>query len=57
MVKQSYMGVKMFDLKDLVNFAFAPASGDRKIVIFAPQVSTHAHAKFLSRSREFHKKM
>jgi len=40
--------VKMFGLKDLVNFASASASMDRKIVIFAPQVSTHACAKFLS---------
>jgi len=35
-------------LKDLVNFA--SASGDGKIDIFAPQVSTHARAKFLSGS-------
>jgi len=46
--------IKMFGLKDLVNFA--SASGDRKIVVFAPQVSTHAHAKFLSGSPEFYKK-
>jgi len=35
----------MFGLKDLINFA--SASGDGKIDIFTPQVSTHACAKFL----------
>jgi len=45
----------MFGLKDLVNFASASASGDGKIVIFAPQVSTYARAKFLSGSREFYR--
>jgi len=40
---------------NLVNFASASASGDRKIVIFTPQVSTHTHAKFLSKSQEFYK--
>jgi len=44
----------MFGLKDLVNFV--SASGDRKINIFAPQFSTHAHAKFLSGNQEFYKK-
>jgi len=39
------MNIKMFGLKDLVNFA--SASGDGKI---------YAHAKFLSRSPEFYKK-
>jgi len=34
----------------------ASASGDRKIDVFACQVSTHAHANFLSRSQEFCKK-
>jgi len=34
----------MFGLKDLVNFA--STSGDGKIVVFAPQVSTHACAIF-----------
>jgi len=34
----------------------ASASGNRKIDIFACQVSTHTHAKFLSKSREFCKK-
>jgi len=38
------MNIKMFGLKNLVNFA--SASGDGKINIFAPQVSTHAHANF-----------
>jgi len=47
------MNIKMFGLKDLVKFA--SASGDRKIDIFAPQVSTHVHAKFLSKSLEFYK--
>jgi len=36
-------------------FISASASGDGKIVIFTPQVSTHTCAKFLSRSREFYK--
>jgi len=43
-------------LKDLVNCASASASGDGKIVIFVPQVTTHAHAKFLFGSQEFYKK-
>jgi len=42
----------MFGLKDLANFA--SASGDGKVDIFSPQVSTHAHAKFLSGSQEFY---
>jgi len=45
--------IKIFGLKDLINFA--PVSGDKKIDIFAPQVSTHARAKFLSGSQEFYK--
>jgi len=49
------MNIKMFGLKDLVNFASASASGDRKTVIFAPQITTYACANFLSRSQEFHK--
>jgi len=39
---------------DLVNYA--SASGDRKIDLFASQVSTHARAKLLSGSQEFYKK-
>jgi len=38
------------------NFASASARGWRYFIFapeFAPQVSTHAHAKFLSRTREF----
>jgi len=54
------MNIKMFGLKDQVNFASASASGDKKIVIFAPQVSTHlvthACAKFLSECQEFYRK-
>jgi len=46
------MNIKIFGLKDQVNFA--SASEDGKIVIFIPQVSTHARAKFLPRSREFY---
>jgi len=34
----------------------ASASGDGKIDIFAPQVSTQACANFLSGSQEFYKK-
>jgi len=45
----------MIGTKNLLNFAFISASGDGKIVIFAPQVSTHAHAKFLFGSWEFYK--
>jgi len=45
--------IKMFGLKYLVNFACA--SGDGKIDIFIPQVSTHTCAKFLSKSQEFYK--
>jgi len=41
--------------KDLVNFAFASASGEGKIAIFAPQVSTYAYVKFLSRVKSFTK--
>jgi len=37
----------MFGLKDLVNFASTSASGDGKIVIFTPQVSTHACKIFI----------
>jgi len=50
-----YHEYKDVGLKDLVSFAFASASasGDRKIVIFIPQVSTHTYAKFLSGSWEF----
>jgi len=40
------MNIKMFGLKDLVNFA--SASGDGKIIVFTPQVPTHAHAKYKS---------
>ena len=36
-------------------FASVSASGDRKIVISAPQVSTHTRAKFLSWNQEFYK--
>jgi len=42
--------IKIFGLKDLENFVSASASGDGKIVIFTPQVSTHTCAKFLSGS-------
>jgi len=38
--------IKLFGLKDLVKFAYVSSSGDRKIFIFTPQVSTHAHVKF-----------
>jgi len=48
--------IKMFGLKDLVNFASVSASEDGKIVIFTPQVSTHACAKFLSGIQEFYEK-
>jgi len=43
----------MFGLKNLVSFA--SASGDGKIVIFAPQVSTHARAKFNLKVESFTK--
>jgi len=38
-------------------FCFCSASEDGKIVIFAPQVSTHACVKFLSRSLRVLQKM
>jgi len=41
----------MFGLKVLINFA--SASGNGKINIFAPQVSTNARAKFLSKVESF----
>jgi len=39
----------MFGL-NLINFASAFALEDGKIIIFAPQISAHARAKFLSTS-------
>jgi len=48
------MNMKICSLKDLVNFT--SASGDRKIDIFAPQVSTHAHANFYPEVKSFTKK-
>jgi len=40
--------MKMFGLKDLINFA--SASGEGKIDIFASKVCTHVCANFLSGS-------
>jgi len=55
MLFEVIMNIKMFVLKDLVNFAAVSALGDGKIVIFVPQVVTHTRAKFLSGSQEFYK--
>jgi len=49
------MNIKVFGLKDLLNFASVSASEDGRSAIFTPQVSTHAHVKFLFRSREITK--
>jgi len=40
-----YHEYKMFGLKDLVNFASASASGDGKIVIFAPLFAPLMHVE------------
>jgi len=45
----------MFGLKNLVNFASASASVDRKMVIFAPYVSTHTRAKLYPEVESFTK--
>jgi len=46
--------IKIFGLKDLVNFASASGM-ERLISSHLEQVSTHTHAKFSSISREFYK--
>jgi len=42
--------------KDVWSDRFASASGDGKIDIFAPQVSTHTCTKFRYGSQKFNKK-
>jgi len=49
------MNIKMFGLKDLVNFALVSASGDKKMVIFALKFPTHTHEKFYSEVKSFTK--